>query len=95
MPMPRGTDWTAYQQVLQQARERVMAFQPDLLIVPYGADTYAGDPISFFDIQTAEYQAMGAMIAQEGLPTLICMEGGYAIEALGDNVASFLSGFAL
>lgn len=95
LPMPRGTDWTAYQQVLQQALERVMAFQPDLLIVPYGADTFAGDPISFFDIQTAEYQAMGAMIAQAGLPTLICMEGGYAIEALGDNVASFLSGFAL
>jgi acetoin utilization deacetylase AcuC-like enzyme len=28
-----------------------------------------------------------------GLPTLIVMEGGYAVEALGANVAEFLSGF--
>ena len=33
------------------------------------------------------------LIAQAGLPTLICMEGGYAVEALGANVAAFLAGF--
>ena len=33
-------------------------------------------------------------IAAFGLPTLILMEGGYAVEALGPNVASFLSGFS-
>jgi len=27
------------------------------------------------------------------LPTAILMEGGYAVDALGANVASFLSGF--
>ena len=32
-------------------------------------------------------------IAALGLPTLILMEGGYAVDALGANVASFLSGF--
>ncbi|MEE2929303.1 MAG: histone deacetylase family protein, partial [Pseudomonadota bacterium] len=93
LPMPRGTDWPAYRNVLRQAIERVHAFAPDLLIVPYGADTYAGDPISFFSIETAEYSEMAAMIAALDLPTLICMEGGYAIEALGSNVAAFLAGF--
>ncbi len=93
LPMSRGTDWPAYRNVLRQAIERVHAFAPDLLIVPYGADTYAGDPISFFSIETAEYSEMGAMIAALDLPTLICMEGGYAIEALGSNVAAFLAGF--
>ena len=29
-----------------------------------------------------------------GLPTLIVMEGGYAVDALGANVAAFLGGFA-
>ena len=28
-----------------------------------------------------------------GLPTLVVMEGGYAVDALGGNVAAFLSGF--
>lgn len=93
LPMSRGTDWPAYRNVLRQAIERVHAFAPDLLIVPYGADTYAGDPISFFSIETAEYSEIGAMIAALDLPTLICMEGGYAIEALGSNVAAFLAGF--
>ena len=93
LPMPRGTDWLAYQNVLSQAIERIQAFSPDLLIVPYGADTYAKDPISFFGIESADYTEMAAMIAALDLPTLICMEGGYAIEALGANVSAFLKGF--
>lgn len=94
LPMPRGTDWNGYKTRLSEAVERVAAFAPDLLIVPYGADTYAGDPISFFEIETADYTRMGAMIAAIGLPTLICMEGGYAVDALGANVAAFLAGFS-
>ena len=31
--------------------------------------------------------------ASLGLPTLVVMEGGYAVEALGANLAAFLSGF--
>ena len=93
LPMPRGTGWADYQTSLTQAIERVQGFAPDLLIVPFGADTYAGDPISFFSIETAEYTKMATMIAALGLPTLICMEGGYAIDALGANVAAFLDGF--
>lgn len=93
LPMPRGTGWDAYRNTLIQAIERVQAFAPDLLIVPFGADTYAGDPISFFSIETAEYSEMAALIAALDLPTLICMEGGYAIDALGANVSAFLAGF--
>ncbi|MFN3212173.1 MAG: histone deacetylase family protein [Henriciella sp.] len=93
LPMPRGSQWADYQVMLSQAIERVQAFAPDLLIVPYGADTFAGDPISFFGIETAEYTEMAVMIAALDLPTLICMEGGYAVDALGANVAAFLSGF--
>ena len=36
---------------------------------------------------------MARRIAELGLPTLIVMEGGYAVGALGDNVAAFLGGF--
>ena len=36
---------------------------------------------------------MARRIASIGLPTLIVMEGGYAVEALGANVAEFLGGF--
>ena len=36
---------------------------------------------------------MARRIAALGLPTVVVMEGGYAVEALGANVAGFLSGF--
>jgi acetoin utilization deacetylase AcuC-like enzyme len=40
------------------------------------------------------FHAFGqALAAALGLPTLIVMEGGYAVDALGENVAAFLSGF--
>lgn len=94
LPMPRSTQWSGYKTRLADALDRITHFQPDLLIVPYGADTYAGDPISFFSIETSDYTEMARMIASTGLPTLICMEGGYAVDALGANVTAFLAGFA-
>ena len=78
---------------LDVALARVAAFAPDLLICSYGADTFAGDPISFFRIETADYALIARRIAALGLPTAILMEGGYAVDALGANVAAFLSGF--
>jgi acetoin utilization deacetylase AcuC-like enzyme len=36
---------------------------------------------------------MGAQLAGLGLPTLFVMEGGYAVEEIGLNVAQVLGGF--
>jgi len=93
LPLPRGTDLAAYLPALDKALERIAAFAPDLLIVSYGADTFAGDPISHFRLQTGDYEVLARRIASLDLPSLIVMEGGYAIDALGANVASFISGF--
>jgi len=93
LPLPRGADLAAYLPALEQALERIAAFAPDLLVVSYGADTFAGDPISHFRLETADYAFLAQRIAALGLPTLIVMEGGYAVDALGANVASFLVGF--
>ena len=94
LPLPRGTGWTAYQPALAEALDWIARAGPDLLIVSYGADTYAADPISHFKLQTDDYTQMGRRIAALGQPTLIVMEGGYAVDALGANVAAFLGGFA-
>jgi acetoin utilization deacetylase AcuC-like enzyme len=93
LPLPRGTRWGEYEPALDQALDRIAAFAPDMLVVSYGADTYSGDPISHFELETGDYPAMARRIASLGLPTLIVMEGGYAVDALGTNVAAFLSGF--
>ena len=94
LPLPRGTDWAAYGPALNHALDWIGQGTPELLIVSYGADTYVGDPISHFALQTDDYTHMGRRIAALGLPVLIVMEGGYAVDALGANVAAFLGGFA-
>jgi acetoin utilization deacetylase AcuC-like enzyme len=93
LPLPRGTDLAGYLPALDRALAAIAAFGADLLVISYGADTYAGDPISFFRIETADYEVMARRIAALDLPSLVVMEGGYAVDALGANTASFLSGF--
>jgi acetoin utilization deacetylase AcuC-like enzyme len=93
LPLPRGTSLAAFAQALDGACERIADFAPDLLVCSFGADTYAGDPISHFAIETSDYRVLAGRIASLGVPTLIVMEGGYAVDDLGRNVASFLSGF--
>ena len=93
LPLPRGTGWAAYLPALDQALERIALFGADLVVCSFGADTYDGDPISHFELRTGDYALMGRRIADLRLPVLIVMEGGYAVDALGENVAAFLAGF--
>ena len=93
LPLPRGTDWRAYEPALERALEWLGEEMPDLLIVSFGADTFVGDPISHFALETADYTSMARRIAALRLPALTVMEGGYAVDALGVSVAAFLNGF--
>jgi len=93
LPLPQGTALDAFRRTQGQALEAIAAFGAELLVVSFGADTYDGDPISAFRIDTPDYAVLARDIAATGLPTVIVMEGGYAVDALGANVASFLNGF--
>ena len=93
LPLPRGTGIAAYLAALDMALAAVAAFAPELLVVSFGADTFAGDPIAGFALATADFAAVGARIAAAGWPVLVVMEGGYATAELGANVAKFLGRF--
>jgi acetoin utilization deacetylase AcuC-like enzyme len=94
LPLPRGTHLEAYLVALQTACAAVVEHGTDLLVVSFGADTFEKDPISHFMLREADYAKIGSRIAALGVATVIVMEGGYAIDALGRIVMSFLSGFA-
>ena len=94
LPLPRGTDWTAYAQALDTALGAIGEWGAEMLVLSFGADTFAGDPISSFALQTDDFARMGECVAQAGLPTVIMMEGGYAVDDLGTNVATFLDGIS-
>ncbi len=93
LPLPHGTGLAAFRDAQARALAAVARFDPGALIVSFGADTWHGDPISAFALQTDDYPLLAADIAACGWPTAIVMEGGYAVDALGSNVAAFLSGF--
>lgn len=92
LPLPRGTQWAGYEPALRRALEAIARFGAKFLVVSYGADTFAADPISHFKLTTEDMGRMGAVIAGAGLPGVCVMEGGYNIPALGANVAAFLGG---
>ena len=93
LPLPRGTGLAAFRAAQGIALDAITRFDPGLLVVSFGADTWEGDPISAFALTTADYAVLAADIAGRGWPTVLVMEGGYATDMLGVNVASFLSGF--
>ncbi|MFN5998101.1 MAG: histone deacetylase family protein [Paracoccaceae bacterium] len=93
LPMPPGTRIDAYLPALEAAAARVRAFAPDVLVLSLGVDTFDGDPVGGFCLQTPDYLRLGQVIAGLGLPTLFVMEGGYAIEPLGQNVTNVLTGY--
>jgi acetoin utilization deacetylase AcuC-like enzyme len=93
LPLPQGTSLDAFRRAQGQALDAIARFAPDLLVVSYGADTWEGDPISSFKLASADYAVLGRDIAAAGWPSVVVMEGGYAVEALATNVPSFLAGF--
>jgi acetoin utilization deacetylase AcuC-like enzyme len=93
LPLPRGTRIDAFRRATATALDAIAAWGAEGLVVSFGADTYAGDPISGFALETGDFALLGRDVAGSGLPTAVLMEGGYAVDALGANVASFLDGF--
>lgn len=94
LPLPRGTRIDAFLAALDQALTTVQAHGTDLLVLSYGADTFEDDPISHLKLRTEDYAVIGSRIAALGIATVVIMEGGYAIDALGKNVSSLLSGLS-
>lgn len=93
LPLRPGTAFDAWSSALDLAIARIAAFGAEALVVSLGVDTFKDDPISFFRLESDDFQAMGQRIARLKLPTVFLMEGGYAVEAIGVNTVNVLEGF--
>ena len=94
LPLSRGSDYARWSEALELALEAIAGYGAQALVVSLGVDTFAGDPISGFALQSQDYLRMGERIARAGLPTVLVFEGGYAVDAVGANVANVLQAFA-
>jgi acetoin utilization deacetylase AcuC-like enzyme len=61
-------------------------------VISLGVDTFFNDPISDLGLTQDAYCAMGRLLAQLVVPTVVVQEGGYDQIELGSNVRQFLRG---
>ncbi len=93
-PLPPGTGWGAWSEAHDAALGRIAEFGAEALVVSLGVDAFENDPISLFKLTSDDFTRAGRRLAEARLPTVFCLEGGYAIEAVGLNVVNVLEGFA-
>ena len=98
--MASSTDPEAYQQAFSQALDAVVAFKPELLLVSAGFDAYVDDPIGGLNLRAEHFQWIGAQLraaADSVCPGRLVsvLEGGYAVDALGELVAAYGEGLCV
>ena len=93
LPLPAGSGNEAWFAALDAACRRIAQHGAQALVVSLGLDTFAGDPISKFKLQSDDFTRLGERIAKLGLPTIFVLEGGYAAAELGINAVNVLEGF--
>ncbi len=64
------------------------------MVVSLGVDTFDGDPICDLALSTDGFARCGRLVGELGLPAVVLQEGGYAVEAIGENVRRWLLGLA-
>ena len=90
-PLPADTGPDRYLSVLGEGIKAVEKFNPDLLAISAGFDSYKLDPIAGLSLEQETYAEIGRMLAGLKKPTFAVLEGGYSRD-LPECVYQFLAG---
>ena len=93
LPLPARSGVSTWFDALDAACQRISAYGAEALVVSLGLDTFAGDPISTFSLQSSDFTTLGQRLARLRMPAIFILEGGYAAQELGLNAANVLEGF--
>jgi acetoin utilization deacetylase AcuC-like enzyme len=92
VPLPAQLPDEAYHTELARALEAVDAFDPGVLVVSLGVDTFHLDPISDLGLTQDGFEECGRLVGGLARPTVVLQEGGYHLATLGENVRRWLVG---
>lgn len=73
-----GTKPDEYLKVLENAIDKMMDFDPDLVAISAGFDTYKNDPLLNIELDIKTYFEIAASIADLRKPVFVVLEGGYS-----------------
>jgi acetoin utilization deacetylase AcuC-like enzyme len=93
-PLREGCDDTMFLAEVGRALDIVKGFDPDVVVVSLGVDTYGADPLSDLAVTSDVFHPTGLAVAGLDLPLVVVQEGGYAVDVMGRLVQQFLRGSA-
>jgi acetoin utilization deacetylase AcuC-like enzyme len=98
LPVPPGSGSDEFLSLVQHVLAPLArGFRPDLIAISAGYDAHRDDPLAECAVETAAYGEMAATLrdvaAELRAPVLVCLEGGYALEALADSVSATIAAF--
>ncbi|MBI5675188.1 MAG: histone deacetylase [Nitrospirae bacterium] len=93
-PLSPDTSPEEYLYSFQAGLKQVEKFNPDLLAVSAGFDSYRLDPITNLSLEKETYREIGSMLADMNTPSFAVLEGGYSTD-LAECVHMFLTGFGV
>jgi len=91
-PLPETITVERFLKTVQKALKRAMEHKPVALVISLGLDTAKGDPTGTWSLGAADFEAVGKLIGQAKLPTVVVQEGGYDTKVLGTNARRFFTG---
>jgi len=91
-PLASETEEREYLGKLEVGLEKIREFNPGLIAVSAGFDTFEEDPLANLKLGIKTYAKISKMISEIDVPRFAVLEGGYS-EKLPECVYSFLKNF--
>ena len=76
--------------IARRSLEKLVAFEPGLVLVSAGFDAYARDPLLQLTLEREDFAMFGAWLNEIDIPVAVALEGGYSND-LPEIIDAFLS----
>jgi len=80
-------------EIARRSLDKLMDFEPDLLLVSAGFDTYARDPLLQLTLEREDLATFGKWLRDIDVPVAVMLEGGYSND-LPELIDAFLTVWA-
>jgi acetoin utilization deacetylase AcuC-like enzyme len=89
-PVAPQTTREAILEIARLSLDKLIVFEPDLLLVSAGFDAYARDPLLQLTLEREDFATFGGWLNEIDIPVAVALEGGYSND-LPELVNAFLA----
>ena len=92
-PVAPYTPRAEHVRICRRALDKLLEFEPDLLLVSAGFDAYLKDPLVQMTLERDDFATFGKWLNEISIPTAAVLEGGYS-DDLPELIDTFLTAWA-